>query len=57
VAAIRRVAVRPQDRGAYLQALETGSVSGDLEPFRQLMSRRLAETLAGYVEILKESGG
>jgi Fic family protein len=51
------VAVRPLDRAAYLQALETGSVAGDLEPFRQLMSRRLAETLADYLEVLKESGG
>ena len=51
------VAVRPQDRAAYLQALETGSVAGDLEPLRQLTSARLAETLAQYAEVLKESGG
>jgi Fic family protein len=51
------VAVRPLDRAAYLHALESGSVAGDLEPFRELMSRRLAETLADYLEVLKESGG
>jgi Fic family protein len=50
------VAVRPEDRAGYLAALEVGSVEGDLEPYRALMSRRLAETLAAYVEVLKESG-
>ena len=47
--------VRPEDRADYLRALETGSVENDLEPFRDLMYRRLAETLAAYVEVLKES--
>jgi Fic family protein len=50
------VAVRPEDRAGYLAALEVGSVEGDLGPFRTLMSRRLAETLAAYVEVLKETG-
>jgi Fic family protein len=49
------VAVRPEDRAAYLQGLERGSVRNDLEPFRALMNRRLADTLAAYVEVLKES--
>ena len=49
------VAVRPEDRAGYLQALERGSVQNDLEPFRALMNRRLADTLAAYVEVLKES--
>jgi hypothetical protein len=47
--------VRPEDRADYLRALETGSVSADLEPFRRLMNGRLAETLADYVAVLKES--
>jgi hypothetical protein len=51
------VPVRPEDRADYLRALETGSVDGDLEPFRALMNRRLADTLAAYVEVLKESAG
>jgi Fic family protein len=51
------IPVRPEDRAAYLRALETGSVEGDLEPFRVLMNRRLAATLAAYVEVLKESAG
>jgi Fic family protein len=49
------VAVRPEDRAAYLAALETGSVSDDLGPYRALMSRRLAETLEAYVAAIKES--
>jgi hypothetical protein len=32
-----------------------GSVADDLESFRLLMSRRLAETLDGDVKVLKES--
>jgi hypothetical protein len=36
-------------------AVKLGGVAGDLEPFRTLMNRRLAETLADYVGLLKES--
>ena len=49
------VPVRPEDRADYLQALETGSVQEDLKPFRALMNRRLADTLAAYVEVLEEN--
>jgi Fic family protein len=49
------MAVRPEDRAEYLAALETGSVSGDLAPFHTIMATRLADTLAAYVEVLKES--
>jgi Fic family protein len=49
------VAVRPEDRAAYLQALETASVSDDLAPFHGLMRERLADTLAAYIRVLKES--
>jgi Fic family protein len=49
------VAVRPEDRAAYLAALEAASVSDDLAPFRLLMRARLADTLAAYVAVLKES--
>jgi Fic family protein len=51
------VSVRPLDRAAYLSALEKGSVDDVLEPFRTLMSRRLAETLEVYVDLIKESAG
>jgi Fic family protein len=47
------VAVRPEDRAAYLAALETGSTTGDLAPFRTLMMTRLADTLEVYVKLLK----
>jgi Fic family protein len=49
------VAIRPEDRAAYLAALETGSTTDDFAPYRALMSRRLAETLTDYVAVLKES--
>ena len=49
------VAVRPEDRAAYLAALEGGSTTGDLEPFRTLMMMRLADTLDAYVKLLKPS--
>jgi Fic family protein len=49
------IAVRPEDRLAYLAALETGSTTGELGPFGDLMATRLADTLAAYVEVVKES--
>jgi Fic family protein len=51
------VPIRPEDRADYLTSLETGSVEGDLEPFRVLMNHRLADTLAAYVVVLNESAG
>jgi Fic family protein len=51
------IAIRPEDRAAYLAALETGSTTDDLAPYRALMSRRLADTLADYVAALQESAG
>jgi hypothetical protein len=35
--------------------LGTRYVADDLEPFRRLMNGRLADTLADYVSVLKES--
>lgn len=51
----RPVAVRPEDRSEYLDALETASNQGDLRPFHLLMYRRLAETLEQYVQVLRET--
>jgi Fic family protein len=48
------VAVRPEDRKEYLDALEHGSLSGDLMPFQSLMNRRLDETLTDYIDPLRE---
>ena len=50
------VAVRPEDRAEYLDALETASVSGDSAVFMALAKRRLRDTLADYVAALGESG-
>jgi Fic family protein len=49
------IAVRPEDRKAYLDALERGSLAEDLAPFQLLMHERLDATLAGYVNAVREA--
>jgi Fic family protein len=49
------VAVRPEDRKAYLDALEIASLKQDLQPFQLLMHARLATTLGDYLGALKEA--
>ena len=49
------VAVRPEDRAAYLDALETASLTGDMTPFRTLMRQRLLATLDDYLDALREA--
>ena len=49
------VAVRPQDRKTYLDALERGSLAGDLRPFQNFMHERLDATLAEYLRVLQEA--
>ena len=44
------LAVRPEDRKAYLDALERGSIAGDLQPFQSLLHERLDATLDAYLE-------
>lgn len=51
------IAVRPEDRLAYLAALEHASVTSDTQSFQTLMHQRLDETLAGYLSALGESAG
>ena len=48
------VAVRPEDRSAYLDALERGSLADDLGPFQTLMHERLDATLGEYLAVLRE---
>jgi Fic family protein len=48
------VAVRPEDRKTYLDALERGSLADDLGPFRSFMHERLDVTLAEYLNALQE---
>jgi len=47
------VAVRPEDRKAYLDALEAASLKDDRLPYGTLMHRRLAETLDDYLRAFK----
>jgi len=49
------IAVRPEDRKAYLNSLERASLTGDLGPYQTLMHQRLAATLSEYVNALKEA--
>lgn len=46
------VAVRPEDRKLYLEALEQGSLSGDLQSLLNFMYERLDATLGEYVSAL-----
>ena len=48
------LAVRPQDRKRYLDALERASLTEDLAPFQQIMHERLEATLADYLSALGE---
>jgi Fic family protein len=51
----RPVAVRPVDRSEYLDALESASNKGNLQPFQTLMHKRLADTMSDYVSLLRET--
>jgi len=47
------VPVGPADRKAYLDALETASLAGDLGPFQRLMCERLEGMLDEYLGALR----
>ena len=49
------IAVRPEDRKTYLDALERGSLTDDLRPFRSFMHERLGATLTEYLSALQEA--
>jgi Fic family protein len=49
------VAVRPEDRKTYLDALERGSLADDLKPFQTFMHERLDSTLGEYLSALQEA--
>jgi Fic family protein len=49
------VAVSPEDRKPYLDALEHGSLSNDLQSFRSFMYERLDATLSEYLSALEEA--
>jgi cell filamentation protein, protein adenylyltransferase len=49
------ISVRPEDRTAYLDALEHGSLNDDLQPFQAFMHRRLGATLGDYLDALREA--
>ncbi|MBS0150308.1 MAG: Fic family protein [Nitrospira sp.] len=47
------VAVRPEDRKAYLDTLEHASMKDDLTPFQDFMHQRLDATLGEYLTALQ----
>ena len=49
------IAVRPEDRKIYLDALERGSLADDLRPFQTFMHERLDATLGEYLSALQEA--
>lgn len=49
------IAVRPEDRKAYLDGLERASLAGDMLPYQTLMHERLDATLAEYSSVLREA--
>jgi Fic family protein len=49
------VAVRPEGRKTYLDALERGSLTDDLHPFWRFMYERLDATLAEYLSALQDA--
>jgi Fic family protein len=49
------IAIRPEDRKAYLDSLERASIEQDLVPYRILMQRRLEATLTDYVNAVREA--
>lgn len=49
------VAVRPEDRKIYLDALEHGSLADDPRPFQTFMHERLDATLGEYLSALQEA--
>lgn len=49
------VAVRPEDRSTYLDALEHGSLTQDVQPFQEFMHQRLDATLGEYVRGFRQA--
>lgn len=49
------MAVRPEDREAYIDALQEAHLSGDDRPYRLLMFQRLDVTLADYVGLMRDA--
>ncbi|MGO9475455.1 MAG: Fic family protein [Rhodomicrobium sp.] len=49
------IAVRPEDRKTYLDALERGTLAGELQPFQSFMHERLNAALDEYLSALQEA--
>ena len=49
------VAVRPQDRNAYIASLEEAHLTDDATAFHALLNERLRETLVDYLSVVSEA--
>lgn len=49
------VAVRPEDRSAYIASLEHAHMTSDLAPFHALLTDRLRDTLIDYLSVVRDS--
>lgn len=49
------IAIKPEDRDTYLDALEVASNEGDIKPFQILMHERLHDTMRNYVALIDET--
>ena len=49
------IAVRPEDRPAYIASLEQAHMTGDLTSFQKLLTERLRATLIDYLDVVRES--
>ena len=49
------IAVRPEDRTAYIASLEHAHITNDLIPFRMLLMGRLHDTLIDYLGVVRDS--
>lgn len=49
------VAVRPEDRNAYIASLEHAHTTSDLAPFQRLLTGRLRDTLVDYLSVVRDS--
>lgn len=49
------VAIRPDDRVAYLSALEQAQVADDSAAYQALLTRRLRDTLIEYLDVVREA--
>jgi Fic family protein len=49
------IAIRPEDRIAYINSIEAAQLNGDIAPYMAVMTARLCETMRDYIEAIEEA--